>query len=125
MGKQGYHSSGIISSTITSRHGSTKTSVTYSAPDRVFVAGPGELGGVLINSDGINNPTVTIYDTGSDPFPDTPRAKELYKRTLNATYQASIMDWFGNDPIKFNYGCLVDVDGTNAEAIVYARSTEN
>ena len=120
MPGEGYTASDLIAATLTDDRDSSVT-ITISVPDRVVCKEPGQLGGVCMNSNGINNVTITIYDLSHYSTPDAPHGKIIYKRSWSVTYQKSDMDWFGDDPINFNYGALVDIDGTGGECIVYTR----
>ncbi len=76
--------------------------------------GLGYLGGVLANTNGVNDAVITVYDNINSS------GKIIYRVTVaGLDNQGGI--FFGSLPIRFEIGCYRRVSGTGATGYVYYR----
>lgn len=76
--------------------------------------GKGWWGGVLIQTDGTNDATITIYDNTADS------GTILYQAIVPAANRYGGVGPLAA-PIRFNTGCRLTVAGTGASGIVWYR----
>ena len=74
----------------------------------------GWLGGVVLNTNGLNQATLTLYDSRRGS------GKRLYRLTV-ASGDNQRGKFFGNKPIRFTIGCTRKVHGSGASCIIYYR----
>ncbi len=75
---------------------------------------PGYLGGVIVNTNGVNNASVIVYDN------TVASGKILYSVTVaGLDRQGGI--YFGLCPIRFEIGCTRALSGTSAKCYIYYR----
>ncbi len=74
----------------------------------------GYLGGVIVNTNGINDASVIVYDNNDDS------GKVLYSVTVaGLDRQGGI--YFGLCPIRFLIGCYIKLSGTGSKCYIYYR----